>query len=150
VASRQSAHEVALTLLKATFFNLVCGKCKWDYKWDLNDKFGDGKRFWVAVRDDPAPEVFRSDLFGNIFYAYVGRAVGISEPELYWGAEVFGGKNSESDRDAIRLGWRLWNDYGMRVTADRLRYAIRDNMWQFQNNLDDNGVRKPLQPILKP
>jgi hypothetical protein len=136
--------------VRIAFALKVCPGCDWDYKVKDNHKYGDDKMFWVAVRDDPAPEVFRSDLFGNIYYGYVGRAIGITQQELWIGAEsIAGGKNSESDRDAIRVGFNLWDSAGNTVTGSDLRRKILRNLWRFQNNLEDTGVRKPLAPIRK-
>ena len=76
----------------ATKTELVGERKPWDIKHDINLIFT--RRdvpFWTAVRDDPRPETFRSDLWGLIHYSYIGRAHGIPEGFLRIGNWVAGG-----------------------------------------------------------
>ncbi len=74
------------------------------------------KLFWTAVREDPAPEVFRSDLWGLIHYGYVGRAHGIEEWMLRTGNRWFGGVQGDDDDLALEIGMRLWRNVGYALT----------------------------------
>jgi len=106
-----------------------------DYKVKtLNPRYGHGKEFWTAVRDDPAPEVLRSDVWGNIYYGYVGRAVSISEQELWVAQKLpFGGKSDGVDDEAVHLGFRLWDKYGMDIseTARWVSAGCADALWRW-------------------
>lgn len=73
----------------------------------------------------------------------------LSEFELF-GAQMtpLGGVRSDVDDEAIRLGFRLWNSYGMGITADRLRSAVLKNMAKFRA-VGAGGVMTPLVAVLK-
>ena len=60
------------------------------------------------------------DVWANIHYGYVGRAIGMSEWELFWGqraaAVVLGGVNDAADDLSVKLGMWLWRDFGGHIT----------------------------------
>jgi hypothetical protein len=120
----------------------------WDYKIPMKGWFHAPNGFWIAVRDDPAPEVLRWDVWGNIHYAYVGRSIGISEWALWIGQRNLGGINDDTDDQSVRLGFELWRRYGFNLTDTRVRWAVRNAMPRFREGRD-NGVRTPLTFLLR-
>lgn len=118
----------------------------WDIKYTIADRENGGRSpFWTAVRDDPAPESLRTDLWGLVHYAYVGRAHRFSELDLRVGNWCCGGKQGDDDNFAMDLGFRLWNEHPMSLTAEQLRQAIRHAMPQFRRFSTD-AVKIPLKP----
>jgi len=126
---------------------LFCTKCAWDIKWDINQFFGGGVRakpFWHAVRDDPAPESFRSDLWGLMHYGYVSRAHGVPVGWIALGNQIGGGVQGPDDNLAIAMGVHLWEAWGRNVNAANLKTEILANMGKFRGMVAENAVRPPL------
>jgi len=115
---------------------------QWDIKHDIERLWGHGASFWSAVRDDPAPETFRADLWGLIHYGYLGRAHGISPWALRTGNYVAGGVQGDDDNYAVEIGMDMWQEYGRDITYDRLRYAVLQTIGTFRQWSD--AVKPPL------
>ena len=126
------------------FRDLVCERCVWDVKHEIETRIG-GKDapFWAAVRDDPAPESFRSDLYGLIHYGYVGRAHGIGANQLRFGNTTWGGTQGRDDDLAMELGMDLWETYGRSISATRVRLAVLQYLPKFRWLGD--ALRAPLR-----
>jgi len=132
---------------------LFCTKCAWDIKWDINGKFGNGIRsrpFYSAVRDDPAPEGWRSDLWGLIHYGYVSAAHGVPTGWIAAGNAIGGGVQGADDNLAIAVGIGLYQDVGMSVTTTSLRRAILSNLSGWRRHPADRAVIPPLKPMWRP
>jgi len=111
------------------------GAGAWDYKPEIREL--SPVRDWQQVDDS----IYRFDVWTNIHFGYVGSAAGFSEEELLHGAGVAQAiaRNSNPDRQpwnpktwddpfdqaAIRLGVKLWHDYGLKLQPADIVKAIR-------------------------
>ncbi|WP_329494156.1 polymorphic toxin type 44 domain-containing protein [Kitasatospora herbaricolor] len=99
----------------------------WDHKPQLEKKFDlqSNNDFYFKV---PGREVSVSDdIYSNIHYGYVGRAAGISRPELMQGANggiASTGTNDPGDDMSMKVGMDLYEKYGDRMTKEQMDAAI--------------------------
>ncbi len=104
------------------------------------------------------PTNFRSDIWSNIHYGYVGAAAGFYPIELTAGAGVeqigtnlskvegtshsseadnwFAGWDDPSDNNAIQFGISLWNDFGASLTLESFFISVL-----YSNNLATRGPK---------
>ncbi len=112
----------------AAWYLLVKPDGPWDFKSGIRDTLSPqniGSDYlpvlqdaWFPVRGIPTYELYY-DIWSNIHYAYVGRAIGFDEGTLFEGqnvaahfgflGELFAGKNDEGDNIATRAGFAIWN-----------------------------------------
>jgi hypothetical protein len=100
------------------------------------------KPFFHAVRDDPAPESLRSDLWGLVHYSYVLKAHQFPVEWILLGNLIAGGVQGGDDDLAVDVGLRLWNDHRDGVTQQDVAGAMLRNMAGFR---ETGGVFPRLQ-----
>jgi RHS repeat-associated protein len=128
----------------ARFAELVKERGPWDIKHQINvNVTGRDRVFWTAVRDDPAPETLRSDLWGLIHYGYVARAHGFGSIAIRVGNWCCGGQQSDADNHAIDIGMDLWDTYRFNASAALVRRAVLKEMHWFR--WSGNAVVTPLR-----
>lgn len=131
------------------FAGLECEGCVWDLKRPLRNWLWFGHAYWTPVRGDPAPERLFYDVWSNIHYGYVGRAMGFNDWLLNWGASTFGGVNTASDRASVQLGITLWDTYGRNLTKGILAGRILALVPTYRSDPGDDDtyyqMRIPLQ-----
>jgi hypothetical protein len=70
----------------------------------------------------------RFDVWSNIHYGYVGRAIGFSTVSLLTSARLagalLGGHNHPADDLSIEIGMRLWRKYRFAITQRRMQAEI--------------------------
>ena len=122
---QQATTENTIGLSK--FFVLVRTDGPWDHKSLLQKNHETHKDAWIPFRGDPNNEFFH-DIWSNVHYAYVGRAIGISAADLMtFGADISGpffGDNDEGDKLSVQLGLDLWKAHGMNLKKEHLAQAI--------------------------
>lgn len=122
---QQVATENGIGLSK--FFILVRTDGPWDHKSILKKNHETGKDAWIPFRGDPENEYFH-DIWSNVHYAYVGRAIGIPADTLMtFGADISGpffGDNDEGDKLSVQIGLDLWKARGKDLKKEHLVQAI--------------------------
>ena len=137
------------------FYQFVHTGAPWDYKADMNSLYGT----WTL--DAPEGKQYRFDIWGNIHFGFIGRAIGFSEDLLLDAAgfaqAVFDGKSWQEilnhiyslrdldqpgDQVAIRVGIGLFEDFGAGVTPDNILDRIRRN----QGKLDTQDAPEGVPP----
>ena len=122
------------------WIKLVNDKSEWDHKRDIEKLCGclkskNGNRrdpinnYSFPIRGDYKHEYFY-DIWSNIHYGYVGNAAGFSKSILTAGSTVNDLMKLNldgNDKNAVELGFKLWNDYGSNLTVEQLRTNIINN-----------------------
>ena len=132
----------------------------WDHKPILNGKYGPPPvpeivetRGWATVAD----KQYRSDIWSNIHYGYVGASAGFPSSEMIDGAGVeqvgtniwnddtpvrspdapswLSSWDQPSDTASIQLGASLWYRYGLSVTPGDLYVAVTLEGWNLASRL---------------
>ncbi|MEV4760545.1 polymorphic toxin type 44 domain-containing protein [Micromonospora sp. NPDC049559] len=128
---RQCAKEgVARTGCYLAFTYLVRPGARWDHKGEIGQKWGkdgllDTGAYWFPV---PGTRYLLSyEVWSNLHYGYIGRAAGLTEPELRLGHQLPGtGRTDDGDRAMVELGLRLYRAHPVTVTEDDIRRVILD------------------------
>ena len=126
----------------------VADKKPWDFKADIQTNIGD----WFLFRT----KGYRYDIWANIHYGYVGRAIGFGKVELRAGAgyaQLAQGTSRLSyalsffddpiDQAAIRLGMALYDSKGLNVTKDDLIEALTQGEWSDDVSIPGAILRLP-------
>ena len=120
----------------------------WDPKWQIINTYG-GPGYWVKLGDEYE---YYYDVWGNVLYGYLGKAIGFSEEELFHGAgleqigsdvgyafkygdltrlprprinvEGLAAFDHPQDRTGIEIGITLWEQYRTNFTPEDLERAI--------------------------
>ena len=129
------------------FASLVGTGQVWDYKVNINKAFGS------YAYDQENGNLYRFDIWGNVHYGYIGRAIGFSEELLLNAAglaqAMSDGKSysdissharagtlyqmdAPEDQVAIRIGMNLWKAKGKNVTADDVIHGLRNNVGELK------------------
>ncbi|MCC3407999.1 MAG: hypothetical protein JGK17_20895 [Microcoleus sp. PH2017_10_PVI_O_A] len=111
--------------------NKVRDNGEWDHKWKLDDKLKlrASNDVYYPVWGNSDREFFY-DIWSNIHYGYVGKAVGYSDFVLQSAASLndLGKFNLDfKDTNAIKLGIELWNETGgnpNNLTPEKLRQKV--------------------------
>jgi hypothetical protein len=125
------------------FIKLVDTGALWDYT-HLPAPRGTFATYGDFTLDARVGKLYRSDIWGNIHFGFVGRAITFSEDFLLDGAGFHQGKtdgktlkqfkaaapnfrslDQPEDSTCISLGAGLWDRLGSAITADDLLRAIR-------------------------
>lgn len=120
------------------FATLCADPAGWDYKTRIYGPYGE------FTLDAEVGKLYRSDIWANVHYGYIGRAVGIPRDFLLEAAgynqarsdgktyrqivEAVGEWHAfdpPEDQTAIRVGMRLWDELGSGVTGDDVIEGIR-------------------------
>ncbi|MFN3929088.1 MAG: polymorphic toxin type 44 domain-containing protein [Thermoflexus sp.] len=126
----------------------------WDPKWQIINTYGD-LGYWVKLGDEYE---YYYDVWGNVMYGYLGKALGFSEEELFHGAgleqigsdvgyafkygdltrlphprinvEGLAAFDHPQDRTGIEIGITLWEQHRTDFTPEDLERAIiRHREW---------------------
>jgi RHS repeat-associated protein len=85
-------------------------------------------RFYTPIRGYDRRYWVRFDVWSNIHYGYVGRAIGFSTVSLLTSARLagalLGGHNHPADDLSIEIGMRLWRKYRFAITQRRMQAEI--------------------------
>jgi RHS repeat-associated protein len=105
--------------------SMVVGGGPWDMKVPLQQEFGADNDPWIPIPvTNPDTEYFY-DFFGNMYYGYVGMALGFDADELIEaGMGSLGGVSDPFDRAAIEMGILMWKRYGANLTLEQFEAAI--------------------------
>lgn len=128
----------------------------WDYKSDINARFGT----WTL--DAPEGKQYRFDIWGNVHFGFIGRAIGFSADLLLDAAgfaqAISDGKtwqqilpnirslrafDQPEDQTAIRVGVDLYEDFGAGVTSDNILARVRKNQSKLATQNAPEGVPPP-------
>jgi hypothetical protein len=119
---------------KLDFWNsLVDDKKEWDHKPNLEKKYREiypNTDLWIKFPGDSEYEYFY-DIWSNIHYGFVGKAIGIDILALQAGSilndlpkgRIFDGP----DFEAVKLGMMLWEQYGKNLTIDNFKAELLAN-----------------------
>lgn len=133
----------------------------WDHKAFISTNWGD----WAL--DASKGRQYRFDLWSNIHYGYIGKAIGFSDDLLLDAAGLAQAINEEKwpqvikailsqsgreldepeDQVAIQLGIRLWKKHGNAVTSEIILKAIRGVASDLPSKPADEGT--PPESFLK-
>lgn len=165
---RQMGRDQAMFLFMNTpadgallqFNQFVRTGAPWDYKADMNAHYG----AWTL--DAPEGKRYQFDIWGNMHFGFIGRAIGFSEDLLLDAAgfaqAVFDGKSWQEilnhihslrdldqavDQAAIRVGISLFEDFGAGVTPDNILERVRRN--QSKLNAQDAPEGVPPEGFLE-
>ncbi len=135
------------------FAQFVRSGAPWDYKSDMHSRFGE----WTL--DAAEGKQYRYDIWGNMHFGFIGRAIGFSEDLLLDAAgfaqAVSDGKtwqdilshihslrdlDQPEDQAAIRAGIALFEDFGAGVTSDNILDRIRRNQAKLATQNAPEGV----------
>lgn len=132
----------------------------WDYKVPIQNRFGD----WAL--DALRGRRYKFDVWSNIIFGYLGKAIGFSDDVLLdyagvaqakqdgkWGRALNAMKNGTGreldepgDGAAIIIGIGLWKKYGASVTEQNILDAIRGpNASRIHSQAADEGI--PPEPF---
>jgi len=117
----------------ALWNSLVDDKKEWDHKPKLDRKYRDiypNTDLFIKFPDDNDYEYYY-DIWSNIHYGFVGKAIGISNFNLQLGSQVndawkrnfFDGP----DFNAVALGMMLWDKYGENLTLEKFKTELLGN-----------------------
>jgi len=131
--------DPALTAkLKALYkwFSMVRENEPWDHKSKLRKSLKLTRPWieqwlaediWFPIRGDCEYE-YNYDIWSNIHYGYVGRAVGFGGGILKFAHQLnipgITGGTDKSDVSSVNIGIKLWDDYGDKLTQEQLHIAI--------------------------
>lgn len=127
----------------------------WDYKATIQSRFGD----WAL--DAPRGRKYKFDIWANIHYGFIGKAIGFSDDMLLDAAGIAQAKqdgkwsqllgalkngtgrelDESGDGAAIIIGIGLWKKFGSSVTRQNIIDAIRGaNASRIHSEPADEGV----------
>ena len=135
------------------FKEMVKGGADWDFKKIIQDSYGD----WAL--DAPRGRIYKFDVWSNIHYGYIGKAIGYSDLLLLNSAGIAqalkenryndaldaltGNSGREQDEPgdgaAIQIGIGLWTKYGARVTKENILESIRKARSRIHSKRADEG-----------
>jgi len=103
----------------------------WDHKWKLDSMLELGKTndYFFPIRGDLEYEYYY-DIWSNIHYGYVGRAIGFDSMTLQYGANLgdyFVGRNDAGDVLNTQIGIDLWDSDRLNLTPQRLHQVILEH-----------------------
>lgn len=107
------------------FIDLVEDRGPWDIK----------REFPRWVRDPVEGVEYGADMWGNLHYAYLGRAAGSGATLLTVGSELYAAYSTRNlddrkDRAAINLGFVLWDEHRFPIPRGALIDTLRRNRKQ--------------------
>jgi hypothetical protein len=113
--------------------SLVDDKKDWDHKPELKRRYQNiypNTDLFIKFPDDSEYEYFY-DIWSNIHYGFVGKAIGISSHDL----QLFSQLNDATkwnfgdgpDYNAVALGMMLWDKYGNSLTIDYFKAELLAN-----------------------
>ncbi|MEJ9078427.1 polymorphic toxin type 44 domain-containing protein [Gordonia malaquae] len=89
------------------------------------------------------------DIFSNVHYGYIGRAIGFSRHQLITGANLndgVTGVNDPGDDMSMTLGMDLWDTYGSSMTYDQFHAAMVLLVHQMANAQKDGQEITQIRP----
>lgn len=155
---------IARAEAEGRFFLLVRTGGAWDHKWQLRRMydampapprpFGTMERaYHFPIRGDLVHEYYY-DVWSNVHYGFVGARCGFDEGTLQRraGSGLPGaGDNDQGDVISVQIGFRLWQQHGRNIDANRLRAAIIARRGDYlKANADDRaaGGARAAKPTL--
>ena len=162
IDSYQKAAMASSSIAALNFFNQVKPGGPWDYKKDLQRLLDPGilgsdylpimKDAYYPVRGIPTYEYYY-DIWTNIHFGYVGRAVGFDEDTLFMGqnlqstlgplGEWLAGKNDEGDNISVKAGFALWDQQPdpSRLAVKHVVDLVRDTTAKWQSMMKSKGCK---------
>ncbi|MDN4593530.1 polymorphic toxin type 44 domain-containing protein [Polycladomyces subterraneus] len=135
------------------FYQMVKTNGPWDHKPQLQKLLGlkeQGGNYHYPIRGDNEHE-YAYDLYSNIHYAYIGRAIGMPEWLLTKAANAHlpgVGRKDPGDDISVQIGYDLYDkhkDNPGEITPEEIRKAILAKRKDYEKVMDETWQMKKIE-----